>query len=228
MDKIFEQNIIEQDNILCKIEPEILEIILKYLIPNDVVHLSHTCKELHQKLPFYMRKSGIFTIYPFQKIYYRWFEGTAINFPIKEIKISFTLTSIWFLINRIALWMQIMRSEVVVFETQKYIIRDIKGNFQIKKSALKEYKHGDRLRFMAQNFSSTVIGANCSFQVAVQLENYEYGKPINTTEKVKGYPAFKRPFVSIDMENVSGPYHQPYLDLHSQFFGNYPEGNTNF
>ena len=61
MDEIFEQNIIEQDSILCKIQPEILKIISECLPPNDVVHLSHTCKELHQKLPFYLLKSGTFT-----------------------------------------------------------------------------------------------------------------------------------------------------------------------
>ena len=62
MDKIFGQNIIEQDNILCKFHPEILKIISECLPPKDVVHLSQTCKELHEKLPLYLLKSGTFTL----------------------------------------------------------------------------------------------------------------------------------------------------------------------
>ena len=229
MDKIFEQNIIEQDSILCKIELKILEIILKYLPPNNVVHLSHTCKELHQKLPFYLKKSIVFIMKPLKKLCYPWFDGTAINFSIKEIKISFTLNNI--LLGIIALWIQFIRRGIVVFETQKYFIRNTKGNFQINKAALKEYKHGDRFRFVAQNVGLNLESQGLSFQVSVLLENYEYGKPINVTKKVKGYTGFKRPPGSIDVENVSGPFYTYNMDLISRFHGLFGcdiEGNTNF
>ena len=233
MNKIFEQNITEQDSILCKIEPKILEIISKYLPLNDVVHLSQTCKELHRKLPFYLKKSGIFTILPSKKVNWPWFEGAAINFSIKEIEISFTFTHIFLFLDKIAFWMQIICSGMVVFETQKYIIRDINGKFQIKKAALKGYKHGDRLRFMAQNMNlMTENSLTCSFQVAVQLENYEYGKPINITQKVKGCLDFKRPHTSIDIEDSYGPPScQSNIDLLSctyNYFRNFLGGNTIF
>ena len=108
MDKIFEQNVIEQDNILCKVHPEILKIISERLSPIDVVHLSHTCKELHQKLPFYLLKSGTFTTLESQKGYLL-FEGPASNFPISEINLSFTVTSRYLSYREMEVWIQIIR-----------------------------------------------------------------------------------------------------------------------
>ena len=60
MDKIFERGKMEQDSMLCEIQTEILQAILKFLPGFDIMHLSHTCKELYQKLPFCLVKRGEF------------------------------------------------------------------------------------------------------------------------------------------------------------------------
>ena len=238
MDKIFEQNIIEQDSILCKICPEILKIVLEYLPANDVVHLSHTCKELHQKLPFYLKKSGAFTFASSPKAC-SWFEVPASSISISEINISFTVTKKTSLKGSgIDLWIQIIRSGIVVLETQKYFIKDTERNhrIKIKDATLKEYKSGDRLRFMGRMklsmfhifFSERM---NCSFQVSFRLENYKYWKPIDITKKVKGYSDFKHPSVSIDIEDVSVSCEQSCEDIHLSLHGlleNPTKGNTKF
>ena len=234
MDKIFEQNIIEQDNILCKIPTEILKIISKCLQADDVVHLSHTCKELHQKLPFYLKQSGIVTILASVKAYYPWFEGPAINCSISEINISFTVVNKYILgKSEIVIWMQIIRSGIVVLESQKYSIRT-RENFQIKikNAILKEYKYGDRLRFMAHNDGDMFSGfksIDFSFQLSLQLKNYQYGKPIKITKKVKGYADFKSPSVFIDMKDASKFRFYSFLrsNLHCLLGVPY-EGNTSF
>ena len=228
MDKILEQNIIEQDSILCKIHSEILKIISECLPPNDVVHLSHTCKELHQKLPFYLKKSGTFTILNSKAS--TWFEGPACNFSISEINISFRDTHSWYL-RDIAVWIQIIHNGIVVLETQKYFIEEREGKYQIKikNTTLKEYKGGDRLRFMA-HMDESISKVECSFELSLRLENYKYGKPIYITKKLKGYANFKCPFASIVMEDVPESNYPPCkdlnLDLHHLL--TYSEGNTNF
>lgn len=237
MDKIFDRNIIEQESILCKTHPEILKIISESLPPNDVVHLSHTCKELHQKLPFYLKKSGTFTILTSLKAY-SLFEGPASDFSISEINVSFTVTNSTFQTEHIAVWIQIIRSGIVVLETQKYFIKDTERNhrIKIKDATLKEYKSGDRLRFMGRMklsmfhifFSERM---NCSFQVSFRLENYKYWKPIDITKKVKGYSDFKHPSVSIDIEDVSVSCEQSCEDIHLSLHGlleNPTKGNTKF
>ena len=233
MDKIFDRNIIEQESILCKTHPEILKIISESLLPNDVVHLSHTCKELHQKLPFYLKKSGTFTILTSLKAY-SLFEGPASDFSISEINVSFTVTNSTFQTEHIAVWIQIIRSGIVVLETQKYIIKVKERKFQtkIKNATLKKYKGGDRLRFMGQQINTrTSESMDCIFQVSLQLENYKYGKPIDITKKLKGYADFKNPSISIDIEDISEPYYRSCKDLHLSLHGllKYPAtGNTNF
>ena len=148
MDKIFGHSIIEQDSILCKIQPEILKIISEYLPPNDVVHLSQTCKELHQKPPFYLKKSGTFTFIASSKTC-SWFQVPTSNISISEIDISFTEVLLGISIYH---WVQIIRKEKVVLETEEYFIKDTGKDYQIKIKdiTLKEYKGGgDKVRFMA-------------------------------------------------------------------------------
>ena len=232
MDKIFEQNIIEQDSILCKIHPEILKIISECLPPNDVVHLSHTCKELHQKLPFYLKKSGTSTILISKAS--SWFEGPACIFSISEINISFRVVNPRFLMNTFV-WIQIIHSGIVVLETQKYFIEDTEGNNQIKikNATIKEYKGGDRLRFMLR--MDTLFRDNdevdFSFQLSLRLENYEYGKPIYVTKKLKGYANFKCPFVSIVLEDAPESNYPSFKNLNLGLLSlleYHSEGNTNF
>ena len=207
MEKIFEQIIIEQDSILCKIHPEVLRIISEYLPPNDVLNISHTCKELHQKLPFYLKKSGTFT-FATVLTEHPLFEGPGSNFSFSEISISFTAAPVSMFdhcfgqMGAIAVWIQIIDSGVVVLETQKYYTDLIERNNQIKikNATLREYKGGDRLRFMGQWIWPFLVDTpqDFRFQVSLLLENYKYGKPIDITKKVKGYADFKYPSVSID------------------------------
>lgn len=205
MDETFEQNIIKQDSTLCKIPPEILKIILECLSPNDVVHLSHTCKELHKKLPFYLKKSGTVTFLS-EKICF-FLEGPVPNFSINEINISVTaILLVQWLDYKISVWIQIIRSGIVVLETQKYFLElTTDGNLQIriKDTTLKEYKDGGRLRFIGMQ-KKIPLDVEFRFQVSLQLENYKKcGKRIDTTKKVKGYADFKSPSVSLDIEDPS-------------------------
>ena len=233
MDKIFEKNVIEQDSVLCESPPEILKISSKYLPTNDVVHLSHTCKELHKKLPFYLMKSVTYIVSTSLKAC-SLFEGPAINFCISEINISCTVPkpSIWF--SDIAVWIQIISQEIVIQETQKYLIKYTAGKLQIKikNSTLNKFKAGNRLRFMVQQIECDDQGkVDYIFQISVQLENYENGKPIYITEKVKGYAGFRNRSVFVDIEDASESYKQSFQDLHLSLPGylKYPaKGNTNF
>ena len=232
MDKIFEQNVIEQDNILCKVHHEILKIISKCLSPIDVVHLSHTCKELHQKLPFYLLKSGTFTTLESQKGYLL-FEGPASNFSISEINLSFTVTSRYLFYGEMEVWIQIIRKGIVVLETQKYLIECGDRNYQIKikNATLKECKFGDILRFMGQHNEELSTKDNYVFEVSLQLENHKYDKPIDTTKKAKGYAGFKYPSLSTDIKDAPKSYFQSSEDLHSDLHDllTYPSGgNINF
>ena len=71
----------------------------------------------------------------------------------------------------------------------------------------------------------------CSFQVSLRLENYKYGKPIDTTKKVKGYSDFKNPSVSIDMEDVFVSHYQSCEDIDlslDNLLADLAEGNTIF
>ena len=231
MDKIFEHSIIEQDSILCKIQPEILKVISEYLPPNDVVHLSHTCKELHQKLPFYLKKSGTFTVIASSKTC-SWLEVPTNNISISEIDISFTGVFWGILIYH---WIQIIRQGKVVLESQKYFIKDTRQDYRIKikDTTLKEYKGGDKLRFMGQTrtYDSFPERMTFRFQVSLRLENYKYGKPIDITKKVKGYSDFKNPSVSIDMEDVFVSHHQSCEDIDlrlDNLLADLSEGNTIF
>ena len=233
MDKIFEQNVIEQDNILCKAHPEILKIISECLSPIDVVHLSHTCKELHQKLPFYLLKSETSTISASLKGNFL-FEGPASNFSISEINISFTAANSMYEAWKIAVWVQIIRSGTVALETQKYFITNTEGNYQIKikNATLQEYKGGDRLRFMGQQMHQWFNESFCCIhQLSLKLENDKHDRPIDITGKVKGYSDFKYPSVSIDIGDASEPYYLHWKDPHLSLHGllKYPlEGNNNF
>ena len=232
MDKIFEQNIIEQDNILCKFHLEILKKISEFLPPKDVVHLSHTCKELHQKLPFYLLKSGTFTLVESLKGYLL-FEGPASNFSISEINISFTIVAsskFVFVLSDISVWIQIIRRGIVVLETQKYLTKatDRRNYIKIKNPTLKECKCGDRLRFMGQNTnnSSRTRSVQYVFEVSLQLENYKNGKPIDITKRVKGYAGLN-PSVLIDIEDASKSYYHSREGLHLDLPYSLT-GNTNF
>ena len=236
MDKIFGQNIIEQDNILCKFHPEILKIISECLPPKDVVHLSQTCKELHEKLPFYLLKSGTFTLAGSLKGYLL-FEGPASNFSISEIDISFTAACAissrlpLYVGSIISVWIQIIRRGIVVLETQKYLTERTDHRsygIKIKNATLKDCKCGDRLRFMGQDANKGSGSMQYVFEVSLQLENYKYGnKPIDTTKRVKGYAGFKYPSVLIDIEDVFKSYYHSRDSLQLVLL-DYLTGNTNF
>ena len=50
---------------------------------------------------------------------------------------------------------------------------------------------------------SKMKSINCIFQVSLQLENYDYGKPINVTKKAKGFVEFKSPSVFMEFTNAA-------------------------
>ena len=208
MDKIFEQSITKQESKLCTSQPGILPKILKFLPSTDVVHLSHTCKELHQKLPFYLIKSGNFTVFVSGKSTFlnKLFEGPAINFSVSKIKFS-VAHHYW---RGIVVWIQIIRSQIVVLETRKYFTPETfslqKRTFQFTKkdAVLREYKPGDVIRFMASTSGDSMMKSiNCIFQVSLQLENYDYSKPINVTKKAKGFVEFKSPSIVMEFTNAA-------------------------
>ena len=235
MDKIFERGKIEQDSMLCEIQTEILQAILKFLPGFDIMHLSHTCKELYQKLPFCLVKGGEFFIRDMENANMSrpWFKGSAINLSVSKINMVINL----FTADTFAIWIQIIRSGKIVHETEKHWITKGYSRFQFtkKNSVLREYKPGDRLWFMvgASRFIpdlSDGYGPYFSeeneeegyfrFGLSLQLENYKYGKEIYDAKEVKGYPEITEPSVSRNLPNL-------ITDLKSCRLSKCPlEGNT--
>ena len=235
MDKIFERNKIGQDSMLCKIQTEILQAILKFLPAIDVMCLSHTCKELYQKLPLCLTKSGQFCITDMDNanISRVWFKGSAIKFSVSEIDILIKLDTL----DKFAVWMKIIRSGKIVHETEKHWINEQMNEFQFKinsrfqftkkNSALREYKPGDRLWFMvgASRFNPYFFeryeeDGYFNFLLSLQLENYEYGKELYDAKKVKEYPEITNPSVSLNLP-------APFLYLESCWLNKCSlEGNT--
>ena len=227
MDKIFDRNIIEQDSILCKIQSEVLLIISKLLTPTDVVHLSRTCKELHQKLPFYLIKSGDFIFAPSNNLDSptTWFEGRAVNFFVNEINISIAdsprgIHIVYFLI-------QVVRDGIVVIETDRMLLCQLDSgkfikNFTKEHIVLKEHKPGDTLRFLAG------VRKGCKYpiqnvKISLQLENYRYDKPLYVANGEKGYANFKGPSVIVGF-----PGSEDYLFSLMIQFGSSKQGNRYF
>ena len=71
----------------------------------------------------------------------------------------------------------------------------------------------------------------CIHQLSLKLENDKHDRPIDITGKVKGYPDFKYPSVSIDIGDASEPYYLHWKDPHLSLHGllKYPlEDNNNF
>lgn len=197
MDKIFDRNITEQDSILCKIPHETFQKISKFLSPTDVVRLSHTCKELHQNLPFYLLKIGGRFLNK-QKASGVLFKGSAINFPVSEIDIRGSLSICSFVPFGCEIWIKITRGEKVALETEKCY-----GSlgFQLTKtsSILREYRPGDRIWFMF----SIIDGAKyIYFEASLKLENYEYGKPIYCSQNRMGYAEFTRPSILMNIPSA--------------------------
>ena len=202
MDKIFECNIIKQDSILCKFQSNVLLDILKFLRPTDIVRMSHTCKELHRKLPFYLIKRDNFAIAVLNKKYLAvLFEGPAINYSVSKINVSINHGNCLGLLDDMLI--QIIRCGEVVMEIQR-ILLDIEGTyfrfqFKIYNDIIREVKPGDRTRFMASipyaKIKSSIFG---DFLISFQIKNYKYGKPLYTAKKVMGYAKFKSPLVLVE------------------------------
>ena len=197
MDKIFEHNVIKQESLLCRLPFDLLRTVSKFLTPNDLVHLSHTCKFIHGVLPFYLIKSGEFWFEFWNEVNFsrKWFEGSPINFCINDINISLD----FFTGGKFTVWMQIVRSGIVFLETQKFWSQEASPVFRFtkKNSALREYKPGDRLQFMVGLACDpvAVYKVNCfGYEVSLQLKDYEYGKPISHVQRIgKGYANFENP-----------------------------------
>ena len=207
MDKLFECKIIKQDSILCKRQSEVLPNILEFLQPIDVVHLSHTCKELHQKLPFFLIKSGNFTVPASEKIFSAmWFKGSPINFSVNKMNIFMSSSHFSSCVNYV--WIQIIRSRTVVLETPKRSMPfwNLPVNFQFtkKNTCLRELEPRDVLCFMG-GFSSqdTKSSFDVKFIISLQLESYKYDKPLHVTKRAEGYAGFKSPHILVELPAVA-------------------------
>ena len=219
MDKIFECNIIKQDSILCNFPPQILPDILKFLPLSDVVCLSHTCKELHRKLPFCLIKRNHFEFEASDRIFNQiLFEGRAINFSISKINIFIELGN--FRGVFINVWAQIIRCGTIILQTEKNSFMPGFNNWQFQKSApiIRKFKPADRLRLMVttkQTSMKPIIHGD--LLISLQLENYKYDKPLYVA---MGYAGFKNPLVTVRTPE--------FVDRSSRIF-NLPEtGDTYF
>ena len=205
MDKIFECNIIKQDSILCNFPSQILPDILKFLPLTDVVCLSHTCKELHQKLPFCLIKWNHFKLGQndsdriFSQIL---FEGRAINFSVSKINISTELGNYRGVF--INVWAQIIRCGMIILESEKLSFMPGLNNWQFRKNSpiIRKFKPGDGLRFMVTtqhtNMKPIIHG---DLLISLQLENYKYNKPLYVAI---GYAGFKNPLVIVETPEFVG------------------------
>ena len=194
MDEIFRHNITTQDSLICKISPETLQGISKFLSPHDLVDLSHTCKDLHLKLPFYLIKSGRFSGRVLNKINFSrtFFEEPAIHFLVNQLNISLRCNEVLYLF-----WVEIVRGGKVVLKTEKF-----KTGWQFTKDIplLGKYKPGDRICFRIGTFRDSLFSdfpdiADINYKISLQLKNYEYGKPIYFSQKRSGYAEFTSPSV---------------------------------
>ena len=221
----FDLNFIKQGSILCTIGFEILLRILKFLPPTDVVHLSHTCKQLYQELPFYLVKSGHFMITASKKANPStiWFEGLPINFFVSKMNVLIAFCYV----GKIVVWIQIIRNGKVIIESKKYHTgsggRESNIQFEENDTFLREYRPGDRIRFIAclpVRYLQKSI--NCTFQVSLQLKHYTYGKPLYAKErgefithiKGTGYFEYNGPDISMECPDVANCFPRvDYLPL---------------
>lgn len=197
MDEIFRHNITTQDSLICKISPETLQAISKFLSPHNLVDLSHTCKDLHLKLPFYLIKSGRFSGRVLNNINFSrtFFEGPAIHFLVNQLNISLRCNDVLYLF-----WVQIVRGGKVVLKTEKFKTEPPGCQFTKDIPLLGKYKPGDRIFFMIGTFRDSLFLdfpyiADINYKISLQLKNYEYGKPIYFSQKRSGYAEFTSPSV---------------------------------
>ena len=211
LDQRVHQNFLKQDSTLCTIGSEILRRILKFLPPTDVVYLSHTCKQLYQKIPFYLVKSGNcrFTTYQKANSENIWFEGQAINFFVSKINILIASNYV----GKIVVWMQIIRNGKAILESEKsHTASGVrKSNFQFEENNnfLKTYRPGDRIRFIAGLPAKCLQKSiNCTFQVSLQLKHYTYSKSLYVIKKDKfntsrmGYSEYESPGIFLEWPEV--------------------------
>ena len=141
-----------------------------------------------------------------------WFEGPPINFFVSKINIL--VTNCFF--HKINVWIQIIRYGKVILESEKYRTGSgaIRSNIQFEENDtfLREYRPGDRIRFMAGlpvRYLRKSI--RCFFGVSLQLKHYTYGKPLYVTEqsefikciKGKGYSEYKNPDIFLECPDVA-------------------------
>ena len=218
MDKTFKSNIIKQDSILCNFSSQMLLDVLKFLPLTDLVRLSHTCKELHRKLPFYMIKQDHFELHASDRIFSQiLFEGRAINCSISKINISIELGNCHGVF--INVWAQIIRCGMIILETDRFSFMPGSNNWQFGKtsSIIRNLKPADRLRFMATTQHTKITPViHGDFLISLQLENYKYDKPLYAA---MGYAGFKNPLVIVETPE--------FVDRSSRIF-NLPETGDTF
>ena len=150
---------IYQESILCKTPHLVLSKIVEFLPPLDIIHLSRTCKQLHQILPSYFIISAL----DFQKCVQKaphfcpekWFDGPKIDKKIRSITISFEWKDQGWGNRKGNVWLKIIREEEVILETNSSLCglaehkwSDVTVHLGKEQNIVSEFKPGDKYRFM--------------------------------------------------------------------------------
>lgn len=133
------------------------------------------------------------------------------DFFVRKINISLAYRYV----GKIAVWMQIIRNEKTILESEKYNtgFGDTKLNilFEENNIMLRELRRGDRIRFRAGLLDGGwQKSISCSFQVSLQVKHYQYGKSLHVTKQDKfntpierkGYSEYKSPGIFLECPDV--------------------------
>ena len=176
-------SMIYQDSILCTTPDLILLKIVEFLPPLDIIHLSQTCKQLHQILPSYLIISASdFEGHVHTRPHFcpeKWFDGPKIDKKIRSIVISFKWKDQGWGNRKGNVWLKIIREGEVILETSSSLCGlaehkwgEVNVYLGKEQNVVSQFKPGDKYRFM-QNVGG---GGGHSlyiknFEVALRLEN---------------------------------------------------------
>ena len=149
----------EGENILCATPYPVLQKILKYLPPIDVIRLSQTCKKLRQNLPFYF----IITGHGFKKkgphgghfCPEKWFDGPKLNKLAEYIIISMRWKDQGWGNRKGKIWLRIIRGSELVLETDPWLCglanhdwEEVTIPLTEEDDIVKKFKPGDHFQIM--------------------------------------------------------------------------------
>ena len=150
----------EGENILCAAPYPVLQKILKYLLPIDVIRLSQTCKKLRQNLPFYF----IITGHGFKKDGRphggdfwpeKWFDGPKLNKSAEHIIISMKWRVQGWGGRKGKVWLRIIRGSELVLETDPCLCglgncdwEEVTIHLTEEDDIVQKFKPGDHFQIM--------------------------------------------------------------------------------